>query len=107
METETIANQAEATDLDENMSAPPSPSLHDIGGGSNKNITCRIDGALYFAAVEGNFQEFINIHYLESLLTPNKSTILHIHLHLQQLKVLPKMFRRNTSNNSCFGTICD
>ena len=80
METETIANQAEATDLDENMSAPPSPSLHDIGGGSNKNITCRIDGALYFAAVEGNFQEFINIHNLENLLTPNKNTILHIHL---------------------------
>ncbi|KHN22944.1 Ankyrin repeat-containing protein [Glycine soja] len=62
------------------MSAPPSPSLHDIGGGSNKNITCRIDGALYFAAVEGNFQEFINIHNLENLLTPNKNTILHIHL---------------------------
>ncbi|TKY59621.1 ankyrin-2 protein [Spatholobus suberectus] len=82
METITAANPVEASDLGESVSAvssrPLSPSLHDTGG-SNNNIT-RIDRKLYLAAVEGNFREFTDTQNLESQLTPNKNTVLHIHL---------------------------
>jgi len=57
-------------------------------GGSNMNIT-RIDPALYVAAVKGNFQEFITVQNLETLVTPNKNTILHVHLTSATCQTIP------------------
>ncbi|XP_047179419.1 ankyrin repeat-containing protein At5g02620-like [Vigna umbellata] len=60
------------------IAAVSSASSQDTDG-NNHNIT-RIDPTLYFAAVKGNFQEFIKVQNLETLVTPNRNTILHIHL---------------------------
>jgi len=62
-----------------NQVAAVSPASPQETEGSNNNIT-RIHPSLYFAAVKGNFQEFIKVQNLETLVTPNKNTILHIHL---------------------------
>ncbi|TKY59580.1 Ankyrin repeat-containing protein [Spatholobus suberectus] len=82
MEIQAAPNQVEALDLDEYISVvsslSPLPSLPSTGG-SNENIT-RIHRDLYSAAVKVNYLEFINIQNLESLRTPNKNTVLHIHL---------------------------
>ncbi|MED6109160.1 hypothetical protein PIB30_031048 [Stylosanthes scabra] len=40
----------------------------------------RIDSDLYNAAVEGDFNKFMNLQNIDLLLTPNKNTILHLHL---------------------------
>jgi len=60
------------------VAAVSSASPQDTDG-TNNNIT-RIHPTLYFAALKGNFQEFIKVQNLETLVTPNKNTILHIHL---------------------------
>ena len=77
METKAAANHVQAPEVDSSsieISPPSSTSPH-----NNENIT-RIDGEFYKAAVEGDFNKFININNLECLLTPNKNTVLHIHL---------------------------
>ena len=79
-----------AADLDEedisavssrllSLSSPSSFLLPYQTDDSNQNFT-RIDRKLYVAAMKGDFQELSNEQNLESLLTPNKNTVLHIHL---------------------------
>ncbi|XLT91572.1 hypothetical protein HN873_013247 [Arachis hypogaea] len=72
----------EIPSLDFGSSAPSSSSSlssSSLVSPPSNNITC-IDRELYKAAVEGNFKEFINVQSIESILTPNKNTVLHVHL---------------------------
>ncbi|XP_027364646.1 ankyrin-1-like [Abrus precatorius] len=72
----TAANQEQ----NQNQNHVEAPAPVHANGVNRENIITRIDRDLYEAAVKGNFQAFVNLHSIHTLLTPNKNTVLHVHL---------------------------